>query len=188
MARQPKLDQGTEAWNALEADWCGSTMSLRELARKHEISESTIRGLMAGKVREAGATKRALIRAAAAGSASVEARIDATVRAEADQDIQVQGIAAANAKGIMDEVKAALARISAAPKDGETAAEALERIHLRSPRSLLQLSQANAHALEAWRRARELDEPQGGEDAAQTLLQHIAARGSRFAPAADGSA
>jgi hypothetical protein len=151
-----------EVLEALRADWIGSTLSPNEMQEKHGIPRSTIRDLFAGVEREGGEKKRALIRAAAAGiSQGMDpAKFDAMVRKEADIDVTVLGTAADNAKGILAQVAATLERLNAPPKENETAGEKMERIESRCPRALLQLSQANAHALEAWRRARELDAPE----------------------------
>ena len=85
---KPRKPISPEAWQACEADWLAGALPLRAMSERHGIPVSSIAARFAGVARDAGDTKRALVRAAASGT-PVQSLARASVVAAATLDAAV---------------------------------------------------------------------------------------------------
>lgn len=155
MAR-PKLELPPD----LVLEWEAGALSSQALSAKHGIARRTIESRLKDVPRDPNGARRAGVRAGIARVAEMggEAEAAKTIMAEEIQrDVSALTKAAQNALAGLDLVAASLA----------------EGGH--APRAILQLMQANSAALESWRRARDLDAPEG--NTLQDFLNAIAGRG-----------
>lgn len=144
----------------LIAEWEAGALSSQALSAKYGIARRTIETKLASIPRDPNGARRAGVRAgiARAEEMAVQAEAAKTIMAEEiGRDVAALSLSAQNALAGLTLVAASLA----------------EGGH--APRAILQLMQANSAALESWRRARDLDAPEG--NTLQDFLTAIAGRG-----------
>ena len=129
----------------LIADWEAGALSPQALAAKHGVPRKTITDRLKDVPRDPAGARRAGVRAGVSGLQDIEGQAERAgeiLREEVGRDVAALSLAARNALAILQQVAAAT------------------KASGHAPRALLQLAQANSAALESWRRARELDEPE----------------------------